>query len=350
MIDKKKIFRTQFPKSFYFDEDNMKNLPSYLKEKGLVSPDERVIATEKPGEGNMNFVRRVITNRQTFILKQSRPWVEKYPQIEAPPNRIEVEARYYQFISTDQFLSNLSPGIIFFDPENLILISQDLGKGSDFTECYDRSYQFEAYDIDYLLIYINHLHNKEWTDQVLDFPKNLELRTLNHEHIFNFPYLIDNEFDLDQIQPGLQDLSIPIKREESLKNKIKEFGKTYLSSGSTLIHGDYYPGSWLKISNEVKVIDPEFAFFGNAEFDIGVMTAHFLMAHLDLSDIKHILGSYERRQGFDADLFYGFCGTEILRRIIGLAQLPLDLSLNEKDKLLDLAQEFITSPNSNKLL
>jgi 5-methylthioribose kinase len=38
--------------------------------------------------------------------------------------------------------------------------------------------------------------------QVSDFPDTTGMHTLNHEHIFEFPFLEENGFDLDQIQPG----------------------------------------------------------------------------------------------------------------------------------------------------
>ena len=48
-------------------------------------------------------------------------------------------------------------------------------------------------------------------------------------------------------------------------------GERYLAEGSTLLHGDYYPGSWMTVDDAVFVIDPEFSFKGFPEFDLGVM-------------------------------------------------------------------------------
>ena len=43
------------------------------------------------GEGNMNYTLRVRTNGRSIILKQARPWVEKYPVIDAPDERAVVK-------------------------------------------------------------------------------------------------------------------------------------------------------------------------------------------------------------------------------------------------------------------
>ena len=48
---------------------------------------ESVCGLGRAGEGNMNLTLRVQTEERSFILKQARPWVEKYPDIPAPKER-----------------------------------------------------------------------------------------------------------------------------------------------------------------------------------------------------------------------------------------------------------------------
>ncbi|MBK8314154.1 MAG: hypothetical protein IPL01_09085 [Acidobacteria bacterium] len=62
--------------------------------KGWLNTDERVISAGKAGEGNMNYTLRVETSDRSFILKQARPWVEKYPQVSAPWDRAIVEGSF----------------------------------------------------------------------------------------------------------------------------------------------------------------------------------------------------------------------------------------------------------------
>jgi 5-methylthioribose kinase len=70
------------------------------------------------------------------------------------------------------------------------------------------------------------------------------MRKLNYEHIFEYPFKMENGFDLDGIQLGLQALAIPWLNQQ-LKDKIGCIRTLYLSKGKYLLHGDYYPGSWL---------------------------------------------------------------------------------------------------------
>ena len=120
-----------------------------------------------------------------------------------------------------------------------------------------------------------------------------------------------------------------------------DLGKKYLADGDTLLHGDYYPGSWLFTEQGIKIIDPEFCFYGRAEFDVAVMKAHLMMAKQRSQFTDNLFEYYNRPEGFDDNLFNAFTGMEIIRRIIGLAQLPLALTLQQKEQLLNEAVSLL---------
>lgn len=323
-------------------ESSLESIQQYLLQKQWIRPDDVVISIEKPGEGNMNVVLRIETTQTQLILKQARPYVNKYPQIPAPIERISVESQFYDLVSDIEKLHQYMPKLIGFDAENYILAVEDLGVGADYFQIYQKGNTLTQTEITSAVEYLSILHNIEFFDNIIqDFPSNLSLRKLNHEHLFNYPYMIENGFDLDTIQPGLQAVAMPYKTDEVLKDKINELGNVYLSSGNVLLHGDYYPGSWLKVGDDFKVIDPEFCFFGCAEYDLGVMIAHLKMARIIDKDFSLVLENYIRPTNFSEKLMKQFIGMEILRRIIGLAQLPLDLTLEEKQNLLEEAAELI---------
>ena len=68
------------------------------------------------------------------------------------------------------------------------------------------------------------------------------------------------------------------------------------------------------------MIDPEFAFVGDAEFDLGVMLAHFKLAGLDPNLVELTLSVYSDVRVPDQRLLDQYIGVEILRRLIGIAQ------------------------------
>lgn len=340
-MDLKSKFKSIYPDSIFLDHDNSRELETFLKEKSWIQPGEKILKTEKPGEGNMNFVLRVITNQRSFILKQSRPWVQKYPQVEAPIERVQVEYNFYRFIAPYKEVNTYTPSVIGYDASQFMLALEDLGSGADYTYVYNSGAQLSAEETKALTKLISVLHKVEVKDEEKASFDNQPMKALNFEHIFVFPYMQDNGFNLDDVQPGLQALSLAYKQDKKLQERVRALGEIYLQNYDTLLHGDYYPGSWLKVESGLKLIDPEFSYFGKAEFDLGVMLAHFKMARQSEESIALVLQNYEQAEGFDEKLMWSFAGAEMIRRLIGLAQLPLSLSLEEKAALLEEASTLI---------
>lgn len=299
---------------------------------------ELITAVSKAGEGNMNVVLRLQTNLRSLILKQSRPYVQKYPQIPAPAERIHTEMAFYRAVQESGIDAHL-PKILGFESSDHLILMEDLGQAEDMTALYHKR-SIQEKELRTLISVLMKIHQ---TPVPPDFPENLELRGLNHQHIFVLPFLENNGFDLDSIQPGLQELAKPIKEDGALKQMVSQLGEIYLAAGPVLLHGDYYPGSWLQANDNIYVIDPEFCFVGFPEFDLGVMGAHLVMATQDPTLLDQILEGYTLPK--KNTMVRQVAGTEMLRRIIGLAQLPLERSLEEKASLLELAQKFIHHDN-----
>ncbi len=309
-------------------------LKAYLLSEGWIRPEEQIKSVEKPGEGNMNVVLRIKTNERSFILKQSRPYVQKYQQIEAPLDRIALEYQFYQTVQSNALNAHI-PEILGYDPAEHLLVLEDLGHCEDMTAIYQNR-AIEKHHLKKLIFIIGLTHRKSIPP---NFPGNHEMRQLNHQHIFVLPFLEENGFQLNGVQQGLHELSLPYKKDRQLKKIVNEVGKKYLSPGNILLHGDYYPGSWMTETNKLYVIDPEFGFAGFAEFDLGVMAAHIILATGKSGYLDMIHTDYEGLA--EKKLMAQVAGIEIIRRLIGLAQLPLKRSIAEKEYLLQLAHKMI---------
>ncbi|NAS12799.1 phosphotransferase [Poritiphilus flavus] len=310
------------------------DLQKLLNAKGWLGSGEEIQSIAKAGEGNMNVVLRIQTNLRSFILKQSRPYVQKYQQIPAPLERISVE---YQFYSTvrGKAIDPYIPAIEAYDEEDYLMLMEDLGTFEDMTSIY-HTREISPKALQQLISVLKAIHQ---ADVPATFPKNTALRELNHQHIFVLPFMEDNGFQLNDIQEGLQELSMPFKKDIALKTVVNSLGEKYLSEGEVLIHGDYYPGSWMSNTEQVFVIDPEFSFRGFPEFDLGVMAAHLIMASMDAESLNTLLHAYG--PGLNSGMVGQIAGIEILRRIIGLAQLPLQRSIEEKAYLLTTARKLV---------
>ncbi len=324
--------------------DNLTELETYLKTQNWLAENESVLKVEKPGEGNMNFTLRVYTSTdKTFIIKQSRAYVEKYPSIAAPADRAITEGKFYEFTQTNKKLRSFMPVILGIDEDNNIIVTQDLGISNDFTNLYQPNQQISSAEITAISEYLSELHRSFKTKIPNPIFANREMRALNHEHIFIYPLMEDNGFNLDNILEGLQEAAMIYKTDADFKETVKNLGEIYLADGHYLLHGDYYLGSFLRTSDGVKIIDPEFCFYGYAEFDLGVLIAHLKMSSQSQEIIELAIANYEKPDDFNENLLNQFIGVEIMRRIIGLAQLPLTLSLTKRIDLLKEAKLLITS-------
>ena len=316
----------------FFDESTSTNIiTNYIKKNTSILRENEIIKkVESAGEGNMNVVLRIKTNFKSFILKQSRSYVKKFAHIKAPLERIFAEHCFYNLVK-----KNFLPKVLGFISEDYVLFLEDL------TKCRDLNYIYNSRKIDndkvnkLTLI----LHNIHITSAHKNYPENLTLRKLNYNHIFVLPFLNDNGLQLNNIQDDLEELAIPFKENTDIIRRVSNAGKNYLDRGITLLHGDYYPGSWMERNNNIYIIDPEFTFLGSKEFDLGVMSGHLILATGKISYLKKICDNYPDK--IDNNEVATYCAIEIIRRLIGYAQLPFKRSIREKSDLLKLAKELI---------
>ena len=336
MDSSKPSFESVYPRGFFVDAGSPEALERYARKRGWLVPAETLLRVTKAGEGNMNLTLRLVTTDRSFILKQSRPWVEKYPSIAAPAGRALVEAGFYRVVSSRPAIRAAMPALLGQDPESGILVLKDLGEAQDFTGLY-RGERLSEPDLETLVSYLAELH-RPFAERERLF-ENREMRALNHEHIFRLPLAPGNGLDLDRITPGLEAAARELKSDAAYVARVRELGEIYLEDGAALVHGDFFPGSWLRTAGGIRVIDPEFCFLGNAAFDVGVLRAHLhLSRQPDLAEKAVVLYGADPEFAARAN---GFAGAEIMRRLLGVAQLPLDAGIDEKKELLALSKALM---------
>jgi len=326
---------------FFLTLDDRAGITEYLSDQCLLGTGEELLDVRPAGEGNMNLTLRLTTNQGSYILKQSRPYVEKYPQVAAPVERSLTEAAFLQRVSRMTELAGFTPRLLHLDEKNYTLFMQDLGDGNDLTTAYRKNQALSPATLELLVDYLSELHRLP----VADFPANRPLRQLNHEHLVVFPYLpaATTGFNPDDVLPGLADVAREVRADAALRAAAEATGRAYLAPGPCLLHGDFYPGSWLEVDGATYVIDAEFAHPGRPEYDLGVMVAHLHFARVADEQIHRLRAQYQASADFKPNLVDQFAGLELIRRLIGLAQLPLDADLAQRKTWLALGREYLLS-------
>src|SRR5262245_24244950 len=140
----------------WLDPNDADGIATYLRSKGWLSERETIVAVERPGDGNMNLTLRVRTGDRSLVLKQARPWVEKYDEIPAPWERSASERWFYERIAKIPIVVAMMPRLIGFDTNSRVLVLEDLGSGGDCTKIYGDA-QLRESEIQQLATYLRAL-------------------------------------------------------------------------------------------------------------------------------------------------------------------------------------------------
>lgn len=315
----------QLPEGFQLDPADPASAERHLRRLGWIAPDDTVASLRKAGEGNMNLVLRVDLGWSSLIVKQARPWVEKYPDIPAPADRVLVEAAFYGAVADHPRVAGLMPRLLGLDAPSRMLAVEDLGEANDLLDAYAGRPITRAEQVT-LAGWLAALHEVPVPDEPL--LHNRAMRALNHAHIFELPLTSDHP------------AAAALRADAAFADTLAALGQRYLADGPALVHGDYYPGSWMRTPAGLRVLDPEFAHTGEPAFDLGVMVAHLIFAGANPDDaLASVAADYGR--AIDLALTSGFAGAELTRRLLGVASLPVDL--RHTDAWLDVARAWVAA-------
>lgn len=301
-------------------------------------PEGRSVRTVTiAGAGNMNQVERLtLDDESSLILKRAHPWVQKYPTIPAPVARAGVEAAFYLAVS-GHAAGAAMPRHLAHDQAAAANLFEDLGEGRDGMAAYSGE-PITSSTIAAVADWMAALHSL--SPPFAPILSNRAMRELNALHIFDVPLDPNNGLDLDAITPGLQACADKLKHDRDFSSIVATMKTCYLADqGSALLHGDLYPGSWLETERGLFFIDPEFCWIGPPEWDVGILCAHLKLSNQPKELETALITRYA--SPLDPILCDRFKGIEIMRRLIGVAQLPLNISLEAKAALLADARSLV---------
>ena len=353
-MTRRDAFLSEHPDAYFLDAHDLPELAAHLGQLGWLDAGEEIRSAEKPGDGNMNCTLRVTTSRRSVILKQARPWVERYDHIPAPWNRALVEGKFYELAAAYPEVRDRMPRFMGLDVPSRMLMLEDVGRGADFTGVY-RGDVLRTGDVDELAAFLSALHRIAVPADATEIFANREMRDLNHQYIFHVPLQPDNGLDLDGITDGLTEAARALQADATYVAAVAELGQEYLRNEGALAHGDFFPGSWLRTADGPRVIDPEFCFIGPPEFDVGVMIAHLEMGSQPRALARRLLDGYRAAPppGWSRTRqarVLQFAGVELMRRLIGIAQVPVTDGIDRKREWLDLSRGWVLDPQASPLV
>ena len=246
------------------------------------------LVCEEIGDGNINYVYRIFdTNtKKSLILKQADVQTRVRPDGYLNPDRSIREAEVLKLYN--ECAPDFSPKIIYADPVMAAIIMEDIGSYSNLRTELMAGKIF--YGIEKLIVRFIVDASLPSTDLVLAYQKkfkaaakfyNPDLCKITEDLVFTHPYKDVRQRNIllpenaDWLKKKFYEDSNLIARVAILKEKFNNYTQG-------LIHGDLHSGSiFVKNENEetkIKIIDPEFAFYGPIAYDLGNVLAHFIFA------------------------------------------------------------------------
>jgi 5-methylthioribose kinase len=327
-------------------------LPDYLRAAGLLAPGESA-AVERAGDGNINWVRRVRVGPgsprgRSWIVKQARPALERFPEYQVSTERIVFEHRYCERARPFDG-DGVLPAVHAFDAEARVLILEDLGDAERLDHALARG--AECAEVAATLgAFLGRVHRGTRDPSLANLFANDAMRRLHGEHIFVLP-LRENEFPL---QPEVLARAKELRGDAGLVRTADAAYARYLEPSGALVHADVQAGNVLLAASGPKLLDAEIAHVGDPAFDAGTLLAHLALpaaAQGRLGGARPALAAgweaYRGAHGAGAPALADavrYAGLEMLRRTIGAARVAAVESAEASLAVLARAEAWIRRP------
>ena len=228
-------------------------IPSYLRGLGLAREGEP-IALEGAGDGNINWVRRVEVSGgrpRSFVLKQARPALERFPQYAAPTERLLFEARWFELARAHD-MHGICPHVLALDEANRVLVLEDLSACERLDAALARGRDVTA-PMESLARFLARVHAATAGDATLPARfDNAAMRALHGEHIFVLPFG-ESDFGLS---PRLRAAAQEVRADAALVGAAAAAHADYEAPRGALVHADVQAGNVLLTpSGGAKLLD-----------------------------------------------------------------------------------------------
>lgn len=335
------------------------------------------LVVKEIGDGNLNLVFHINDplSQKALIVKQALPYAkvvgESWP-LTLDRARIESDA----LLKEAESVPHLVPSVYYSDSQLAVTVMEDLSDHEILRKglIEGRTYPQLAEDIGTFAANTAffssdfYLHPFEKKEQVKRF-SNPELCKITEDLVFTDPFF---DHDTNDFPVELQSEVNKIWNDSELLKEVAQLRFSFLTRAEILLHGDLHTGSIFVKEKSTKVIDPEFAFYGPAGFDLAHFFANLALNHLSqnahtkepfqresfqsylLETIEKTWNSYTKTfselwhkkaadpfaktegvlENFLQNTFQeaiGFAGCEVIRRTIGLAHVADLDSIEHKE-------------------
>ncbi|TFE68474.1 methylthioribose kinase [Methylacidiphilum sp. Yel] len=326
-----------FPELFFLEAKQPK-VETYLQSIQFLYPKESILSLTTESAHRIDKIVRVETSHRTFLLKQSRPWIDCCPSNRAPMSRILKEAEFYSLCSKDPILRSYVSSLLYVDRTNYLLILSELGK-KDCSAIYEKE-PFSVNELSSLLDFLSYLHSAFYKKKMILKFENQAMRKYHWRNLFVIPMKQKKSLSDSKKNESIDWFKRKFLTDWKFYSAMKQAAYHYLDQGPTLIHGNFLPFSWIRTGTGIGISDFESMICGRPEIDIGLLLSHLLLAGL-VEHFFYTLSYYRLPESFELIFAFKIAGAEIFRRCIGPGALRC-LTPQKKENLLSISYKLLT--------
>ena len=270
-----------FNSFFLMDTDSVKDYA--IDVLGFFSADEEINCSEI-GDGNINYVFRLVSAKdcRSLVIKQADKLLRSSGRpLDTYRNKIEAKILQLQ----DELAPGFVPKVVHYDQIMCALVMEDisdyknlrkeLAAGKIYPELAELLSTFVA---DTLLPTTDLVLSRAEKKKRTQFFTNIELCDITEDLVLTEPYY--NYKNRNIITEGNEEfVSENLYNNIDLHSRVAILRDNFMNNSQALIHGDLHTGSVFINDSGIKVIDPEFAFYGPMGYDIGNVIANLLFAY-----------------------------------------------------------------------
>lgn len=316
------------------------------------------------GDGNINYVFKVWdekTGRSVIVKQADRLLRSSGRPLDMHRNKIEAEILSVESRLAPEYV----PEVYHYDETMAAISMEDISQYKNLRKelMENRIYPHLSENIsnflaDSLLPTTDLVMDRQEKKKAVRLYINPELCDITEDLVLTEPYYDGPYVERNKniITKGNEDFVLnELTNDEKLKVEVAKLRNAFMNNAQALIHGDLHSGSIFANEDGIKVIDPEFAFYGPMGYDIGNVIGNlfFSLANkiFTMPEEENAIAALEKTisEVFDMTAekldrkydeivefpFYtlvafkkdylenvmadsiGFAGTEIIRRVVG---------------------------------
>ncbi|HCM88889.1 MULTISPECIES: S-methyl-5-thioribose kinase [Vagococcus] len=346
----------KFKAHFLMSHDDVKE---YVTQKLNLFSKEAELVVKEVGDGNINYVFIVedAKTKKSVVVKQADVLLRSSGRpLDINRNKIEADILKIQYDLVPEFI----PEIYHYDEAMAALTMEDISAYKNLRYELEKKIIFpkladeiSTFLVETLLSTTDLVWDRQDKKKQVKNFVNIDMCDISEDLVFTEPY---NDYKKQNviIEGNQEFVERFIYMNQALLTEIAKLRNNYMNNAQALVHGDLHSGSIFVNQDGMKVIDPEFAFYGPMGYDIGNVIGNlfFPLAKNEFYDhdeefsewlittIQDIFDQVKEKltqayaekvslsiyqneafktqfiNGIMADTL-GYVGTEIIRRVIG---------------------------------